>query len=92
MSFLSKLLGLSGGVAPAAQSTEYQGFDIAPAPMKEGSKYRICAEITKEVDDGEMLRHTLVRADVFEGLDQAEDATLRKAKQVIDEQGERLFH
>lgn len=90
MSFLSKLLGLSGGAAPAAKSTEYQGFEIMPAPMKEGSKYRICAEITKEVD-GEMLRHTLVRADVFEGLDQAEEATLRKAKQVIDEQGDRLF-
>ncbi len=90
MSLLSKLFGGAKATETAAKGEDYQGFTITPAPMKEGSKYRICAEIGKEVD-GETLTHTLVRADVLDGFDDAVEASIRKAKQVIDEQGERLF-
>ena len=35
--------------------------------------------------------HTLIRADVLEDLAAASEASIGKAKQMIDEQGDRLF-
>ena len=93
MSLFSKLFGGGGGserAAPKAQSVEYEGFTITPAPVSEGGRYRIGARIEKEVG-GEMKSHQLIRADVLESLDAANEASLGKARQMIDEQGERLF-
>lgn len=90
MSLLSKLFGGSKPAEAAAQSVDYEGFAITPKPIREGSKYRIGAQIDKEVA-GEPRSHTLIRADVLDGLDDAVEASVRKAKQVIDEQGEGLF-
>lgn len=90
MSFFKKLFG--GGDSPAdAPKEEYEGFHITPTPISEGDTYRICALIEKEVD-GEVRVHKLVRADTMRALDAAQSASLTKAKQVIDEQGERIFH
>lgn len=93
MSFLKKLFGGggdAGGSAPAAEATEYEGFTIVPAPQKEGGQYRLAGTISKTVD-GEDKSHRLIRADLFQSSDEAVDATVRKAKQVIDEQGDALF-
>lgn len=90
MSILSKLFGGSGGGPAGPEPTEYQGFQITPDPMKEGSKFRISASISKEVA-GETKTHKLIRADVLDSWDDAVDASVRKAKQMIDEQGDRLF-
>ena len=84
MSLLSKLFG--GGSAPEPQSETYEGFKITPRPAKEGSRYRIGATIEK---DGQT--HHLIRADMLETLDDANQASVRKARQMIDEQGVRLF-
>lgn len=84
MSLFSKLFG--GGAAPEAEPEIYEGFSITPCPAREGSRFRIGATIEK---DGR--RHDLIRADVLETLDEANAASVRKAKQMIDEQGERLF-
>ena len=89
MSFLKKLFG--GGSAPKEAASEmHEGYIITPAPMADGGQFRLCAEIRKEVD-GEMKTHRLIRADMFASADQAADAAVSKAKQVIREQGERLF-
>ncbi|WP_299670648.1 HlyU family transcriptional regulator [uncultured Roseobacter sp.] len=88
MSIFKKLFG---GSAEAKTLTEtYEGFEITPTPIAEGNTYRVAATIEKEVD-GERLSHKLVRADTLQGLGEAQKACIRKAKQVIDEQGERLF-
>lgn len=88
MSFLSKLFG--GGAASEPEAETYEGFSISAVPEKEGGRYRVGAMIEKEVD-GEKKVHHLIRADVLESLDEAKDVSIRKAKQMIDEQGDRLF-
>ena len=91
MSFLRKLFGLSVPSAPqTGASVEHEGYTIAPAPMSEGSQYRLVAMIRKEID-GVTREHRMVRADVFSSRDEAIEAAIRKAKLVIKEQGDRLF-
>lgn len=85
MSLFSKLFG--GGSAPEPESEIYEGFRITPSPAKEGGRFRIGATIEK---DGQT--HHLIRADMLETLEDANQASIRKAKQMIDEQGERLFN
>ena len=80
MSLLSKLFG--GGAKETVEPETYKGFAITPTPIREGSKYRLSARIERDGVEVE----TLIRADTFEGLEAASDASVRKAKQVIDEQ------
>ena len=89
MSLLSKLFG-GGGAAPEAEPEEYDGFKITPTPAKEGPRYRIGALIEKEID-GALQSHTLIRADTLDDLQGAKDASVGKAKQLIDQMGDRLF-
>lgn len=91
MSILSRLFG--GGKTSEARaelSETYEGFRIAAAPQQHGDGYRVGARIEKEIG-GEVKVHHLLRADTLRSLDEAEAFSLRKAKQVIDEQGDRLF-
>ncbi len=91
MSWLSKLFGGGEAAAPAAvASTEYKGFRVMPQPIKADGGYRICAVIEGEVH-GEAKSHTLIRADVLRDPDDAVEASVNKAKQLIDQQGLRLF-
>jgi hypothetical protein len=90
MSLFSKLFGGSGGSEPKIPPETYEGFTITPTPIKESSGYRISARIEKKID-GEVKSHTIIRADTIEDPKVATEASLRKAKQVIDEQGARLF-
>ena len=95
MSFFRKLFGGGGGssepAAPRVAASEtYEGFAIAAAPMPEGGQFRLAATITKSVD-GEERVHRLIRADMFTSDDEAAQAALRKARQVVDEQGEAMF-
>jgi hypothetical protein len=92
MSFLRKLFGLQGGgdASSAADPVEHEGYMIRPAPMAEGGQFRLCAIITREVN-GETKEHRMIRADMFGSRDEASEAAIRKARQVIKEQGERLF-
>ena len=85
MSLFSKLFG--GGSPKAEVKPEiYEGFSITPTPIPEGSRYRLSARI----DKGEQT-HTLIRADVLEDIETANSVSIAKAKQMIDEQGDRLF-
>ncbi len=89
MSLLSRLFGgkpKAGAPAPASEAEDYKGFRVTPKPIREGGQYRVAARIEK---DGRA--HELVRADTMASLDDATAISLSKAKQMIDEQGERLF-
>lgn len=91
MSILKRLFGGGGGgSAPEAPPETYRDCTILPAPAPEGGRFRLQARIEKDVD-GETRSHTLIRADVFDSRDAAAEAAVRKAKQVIDEQGDALF-
>jgi hypothetical protein len=54
--------------------------------MRDGGQYRVAARIEK---DGRT--HDLIRADTMASLDDAVALSLTKARQMIDEQGDRLF-
>lgn len=69
---------------------EYKGLRIIPAPQQDAGQWRLAGEIIKG-DGEETERHEFVRADTFASRDEAEDFAIRKAKQIIDEGGERLF-
>lgn len=90
MSILSKLFGGGASAKPSVEPVEYEGFAITPEPIKEGPVYRVSATITKDVD-GELKTHKLIRADTLESLDAASEASTAKARQMIDEQGIRIF-
>lgn len=91
MSLFSRLFGGSKPQpAPEVKPEEYNGFAIYPAPQKDGGRWRVAARIEKQVD-GETKVHQLIRADVLDSEDAAIEASLGKARQVINEQGERIF-
>lgn len=90
MPFWSRLFGGTPAAASAPPVEEHKGFRITPKPVPEGGQHRVAARIEKEV--GGVLRvHELVRADRLASLDEARALSLAKARQMIDEQGERLF-
>ena len=90
MSILSKLFGgkgsADGGAVSAGPAEEYNGFSITPEPIKEGAVFRVAARIEK---DGKV--HQLIRADTLNSKDDAASASSAKARQMIDEQGDRIF-
>jgi hypothetical protein len=88
MSILSRLFG--GGTEPQKEPETYKDFRIFPEPQSGAGGYRIAARIEKEVG-GETRTHLLLRADTVQNVEEAEAFSVRKAKQLIDEQGERLF-
>ncbi len=95
MSFLSKLFGLggasnAGGPDAPAQILEHQGFLIRATPYKEAGRFQLSGVITKEID-GAAREHAFIRADSFASLEDAVEMTFFKARQMIDQQGERIF-
>lgn len=93
MSFLRKLFG---GGASAAQEEhrsrpeDHAGFTIVATPYREGGQFQLCGVISRRID-GELQERRFVRADRFPDLDTAVEMTLLKARQIIDQQGERVF-
>ena len=92
MSLLKRLFGGGSSEDKSKQSTavEHAGFRIYPEPTKTSGGLRIGARIEKELG-GETMVHQLIRADVISDPQEAETASVNKAKQIIDEQGDRLF-
>lgn len=93
-SFLSKLFGggssKGSGGAKRSDPVSYNDLTIEAAPEEAGDQWRLAGFIIKQTDDGPLERKVL-RADTFPTRDEAIEYTIRKAKQVIDEQGARLF-
>jgi hypothetical protein len=93
MSFFKKLFG--GGSAKPEEpvigpTLEYAGFLIRATPYREGTQFQLCGIIEKEIG-GELKQHRYVRADKFPSAEDAGSFTLAKGRQIIDEQGDRLF-
>ena len=82
--------GSSGPGPDRSKAVEYKGFVIIPAPRPHGGQYLTAAVIEKSTESGART-HELVRADTHASADDASSFAIQKAKQVIDEQGDRLF-
>jgi hypothetical protein len=83
---------LFGGVAvdPEEDPVEYNGYRIRPTPFRRQGAYQTAGIIEKEVG-GEVKEHRFVRAETHSSHEEAIAFSIAKAKQIIDEQGERLF-
>ncbi|WP_028304377.1 HlyU family transcriptional regulator [Oceanospirillum maris] len=68
-------------------SETYNDYIITPAPVHEEHSYRINGTITK----GEQT-HLFIRADALPTQEQCAQEMIRKAKQMIDQQGDRIFN
>jgi len=73
-----------------AEAADYNGYRIHPAPYPSKGQYQTCGTIEKEVA-GETKQHRFVRAETHPSREGAVAFSISKAKQLIDEQGDRLF-
>ena len=92
LGFLKKLFSGGGGSGGTheAPPQEYNGYTIVATPQRDAGGWRVMGVISKEVE-GEQKTHTFVRADTNPDLDGTVNLTVRKAKRLIDEQGDRIF-
>jgi hypothetical protein len=74
----------------SAEAVEYNGYRIRPAPYRRNGQYQTCGVIEKEVR-GEAKEHRFIRAELHPSREVAVEFSIAKARQIIDEQGERLF-
>lgn len=84
-SIFQKLIKPSGTTAKTEQ-VEYKGFMIEARPFSEGSQY-----VTAGVIQKSGKTHEFIRADRHSTKSDATAHSLQKARQIIDEQGARLF-
>lgn len=82
--------GSTGDRPDPAAAVEYRGYRIVPMVRAQGGQFLTCALIEKDFPDGPK-RHELIRADTHGSADDAKAFAIHKARQVIDEQGDRLF-
>ncbi|MDQ0472919.1 HlyU family transcriptional regulator [Labrys wisconsinensis] len=93
MSFLKSLFGggKSSSAEPAAKAEiEHKGFVIRAMPFKENGQFQTAGLIVKEID-GVVKEHKFIRADRHASQDEAVEFSFSKGRQIIDEQGDRLF-
>ena len=89
MSFFKSLFG-GGKPAPSGKRAEHKGFTIEAAVYPEGGQFQLAGVISKEID-GAVKQHRYVRADRFASASEAADRALDKGRQIVDEQGDKVF-
>jgi hypothetical protein len=80
----------AGGDKPLGDPVEHKGCMIQPIAMHKGGQFLTAGIISKEFPDGPRA-HRFVRADTHSAADTAHDFAIIKGRQIIDEQGDRLF-
>ena len=92
MSFFKSLFGFGSKESkePAAPTEDYQGFVIRPTPYEADGQYQTAGSIEKEID-GVRQEHKFIRAERHPSVEEAVRFSVFKARQIIDEQGERIF-
>ena len=93
MSFWKSLFGGGrGGSGPAkpAAETEHNGYRIVAEPYLEGGQYQVAGRVSRQIG-GELKEHRFIRADRFGSLEEAADVALMKGRQIVDQQGDRMF-
>jgi hypothetical protein len=88
---LSRLTGGGGGAADEAMpAVEYKGYRIRPTPYLNGGQYQTAGVIQKDAADG-VMEHRFIRAETHPSKDDAAAFAITKGKQIIDQQGDRVF-
>jgi hypothetical protein len=84
--------GGEGAETPEApgEAVEYKGYRIRPAPYSAKGQYQTAGVIEKDAAS-EMKEYRFVRAETHASKDDASTFAIMKGKQIIDEQGDRIF-
>lgn len=97
MSFWKNLFGGGGGspakdaMAPAPVAEEsYKGFTVKALIMQVGGEYQLAGQIDKDVG-GVLKTYKFIRADRMSSKEDVVSLSLAKGRQIVDEQGERMF-
>jgi hypothetical protein len=94
MSFWKSLFGGTRSEDPAtaepAARENYKGYAIEARPYAAEGQFQTAGTISKSVD-GEVKTHRFVRADRFPTREDAAAFSLIKAKQIVDQSGDRMF-
>ncbi len=93
MSFWKKLFGggESAGSAPrVSDPVDYKGYVLRAAPFQNEGQFQTAGRIQKEFA-GETKTHDFIRADRHATHEDAVTFSLNKARQIVDEQGDRVF-
>lgn len=77
--------------AGLSSEIEYKGFIIIATPAAEGAQFRINGVIRLSKTEEEQ-EHLFIRADVLPTPELCIQETFRKAKLMIDQQGDNIFH
>lgn len=89
--FLGRLFGGGdSGNGREGEPEEYQGYTITPAPRPQNGQFLTAGSIRKNFPEG-VKEQGFIRADTHQSFDAACAHALAKGRQIIDEQGERLF-
>ena len=92
--FFSRLFG--GGKADNSaadapgEAVEYKGFRIRPAPFRAEGQFQTAGLIEKDFSDGRK-EYRFIRAEKHTSADLASEFAISKGRQIIDEQGDRVF-
>jgi hypothetical protein len=88
----TRLLGTGGAAAPEeeGEAVEYKGYSIRPTPYPAKGQYQTAGIVTKDTDEG-VREHRFVRAETHASKDEAASFAIMKGKQIVDEQGDRMF-
>ncbi len=93
MSFLRRLFGSKVAAETAeadGPSVEHKGYTIKATPYVAQGQHQLCGVIEREVG-GELKSARFIRADRFAAREDAEQAALAKGRQIVDEQGDKVF-
>ncbi len=92
--FLRRLTGggaaADAAAAPRGPAVEYEGYAIHAIPRRQGAQWLTAGLITKASPDG-VKEHHFIRAETHASQDDASAFAVVKAKQIIDERGDKLF-
>ncbi len=81
--------GSETAATPAAHEN-YNGYLVEAAPYPADGQYQVAGVISKEIN-GARQEHKFIRADRFASRDEAATFSITKAKQIIDQNGDRIF-
>jgi hypothetical protein len=87
---LGRLFGSRASAPAPAAAVEYKGYRIRPAPFAEGGEFQTAGMIEKDFPEG-TKRHHFIRAEKHPSEAQAAEFALTKARQIVDQVGDRMF-
>ena len=76
--------------ASPVETVDHEGYTIIAEPRPAGGQWQVAGRIEKTEGD-ETRVHTFIRADTLPDQDSAANEMIRKAKMMIDQQGDTIF-